>query len=476
MPIGDHWRPGSSDSTRADVDPWSGETLTEIVLADAGDLDEAYASAAAAQRDWAARPPDDRASVLRAAADVLDQRREEVVGWLVRESGGTLAKAQLECDLVEAGLLEAASIPHHVAGSILPSTFPARRTGSTGCRSAWWRSSAPGTSRCSCPTALWPRRWRSATESCSSRPATRPSPAGCCWPASSRRRACPPACSTSSSAPARRSVMRWSSIRCRRVVSFTGSTPVGAGSPRRPGLKKLALELGGNGPLVVLDDADLELAVDAAVFGSFFHQGQICMIANRVVADAAVHDEFVERLVERVGELHVGDPSDPDSDLGPIINDGQLASIQDKLARARDAGAEQLLGGEPSGPTGLALPPHVLVGSNEVATAREEVFGPVITVIRADGEDDALAIANDTEYGLSSAVFTRDTQRGVDVALRLQAGMTHVNDSPVNEDANTAFGGEKASGIGRFGGAWAIDEFTTDHWVSVQHERRRYPI
>lgn len=261
-----------------------------------------------------------------------------------------------------------------------------------------------------------------------------------------------------------------------RMVSFTGSTPVGEGIVRKAGVRKLALELGGNGPLVILDDADLGRAVDAAVFGSFFHSGQICMIANRVIVDAAVHDAFVERFVERVGALVVGDPSEESTQIGPVVNRSQLDGIRDKVARAREEGAEQVLGGEPGGPSGLLLPPHVLLAGNDVATAREEVFGPVITVIRADGEEDALRIANDTEYGLSSAVFTRDVERGVRFALRVEAGMTHVNDSPVNDDANTAFGGEKASGIGRFGGEWAIEEFTTDHWVSVQHRERRFPI
>lgn len=118
----------------------------------------------------------------------------------------------------------------------------------------------------------------------------------------------------------------------------------------------------------------------------------------------------------------------------------------------------------------------MLTGTNDVATAREEVFGPVMTVIRADGEEDALRIANDTEYGLSSAVFSRDVERAVRFGRRIEAGMTHINDAPVNDDANTAFGGEKDSGIGRFGGQWAIDEFTTDHWVSVQHAPRTYAI
>jgi aldehyde dehydrogenase (NAD+) len=244
----------------------------------------------------------------------------------------------------------------------------------------------------------------------------------------------------------------------------------------KAGIKQLALELGGNGPLVVLDDAEMQRALDASVFGSFFHQGQICMRANRLVVDAALHDEFVERFVERVRALRIGDPSERNSDIGPVINQRQRDAVLDKVRRAREQGAEQLLGGDPQGPTGLLLPPHVLLGSNDVATAREEVFGPAITVIRANGEEDALRIANDTEYGLSSAVFTRDAGRGVRFAQRVEAGMTHVNDSPVNDDANTAFGGEKASGIGRFGGEWAIEEFTTHHWISVQHEPRQSPI
>lgn len=132
--------------------------------------------------------------------------------------------------------------------------------------------------------------------------------------------------------------------------------------------------------------------------------------------------------------------------------------------------------GERSGPAGRVLGPHLVLGTNGVATAAEEVFGPVATVIRADGEDDAVRIANDTEYELSSAVFSRDVERAVRVATRLDAGMTHVNDTTINDEPNTAFGGEKNSGIGRFGGEWAIEEFTTDHWISVQHTPRQYAI
>ena len=162
--------------------------------------------------------------------------------------------------------------------------------------------------------------------------------------------------------------------------------------------------------------------------------------------------------------------------IGPVISRAQLDSIQDKVRRAVGQGATLLLSGDPTGPAGLALPPQVLAGDNDVATAREEVFGPAITIVEAHGEEDALRLANDTEYGLSSAVHTADAERGARFALRLRTGMTHVNDSPVNEEDNTAYGGEKMSGLGRFGGAWSIDEFTTHHWVSVQHTQRSYPL
>jgi aldehyde dehydrogenase (NAD+) len=461
---------------RADRDPWSGETLAEIPLADSADLDEAYTFAREAQRDWAAKPPASRAAVMRAAAGVLEARKEEVVDWLVHETGGTVAKGEVEWSLVRSGMWEAASMPHHVDGRIMRSDIPGKESrvyrepvGVVAVISPW-----------NFPLQLSNRSVAPALAVGNAvvlKPATDTPVTGGLLLAKLFEEAGLPHgllnVVVGSGAEIGDAIVEHP---VPRVVSFTGSTQVGEGITRKVGIKKLALELGGNGPLVVLDDANLRYAVDAAVFGSFFHQGQICMIANRVIVDSSVHDEFIERFVERVRGLEVGDPSDPGTDIGPVINESQLRAIEDKLRRARLEGANQILGGEPSGPTGLLLPPHVLLADNGVTTAREEVFGPVITVIRAEGEDDALAIANETEYGLSSAVFTGDLDRGVRFALQVEAGMTHVNDAPVNDDANTAFGGEKASGVGRFGGRWAIEEFTTDHWVSVQREPRQFPL
>lgn len=476
MPIAGTWRGGSAGRIGADLDPWSGDTLVEVPLADAEDVNEAYRLAHEAQPAWAAQPPAARAEVLRAAAAIFEARRSEIVDWVVRESGGTVAKGELEWGLVRSVLHEAASMAHHVEGRIMPSDVPGKESrvyrrpvGVVAVISPW-----------NFPLQLSARSVAPALAVGNAvvlKPAgDTPVTGGLLLARIFEDAGLPPGVLNVLIGSGGEIGDALVEHPLARMVSFTGSTAVGEGIVRKAGIKKLALELGGNGPLVVLDDADLDRAVDAAVFGSFFHSGQICMIANRVIVDASVHDEFVERFVDRVGSLKVGDPSDEGTDIGPVINRSQLDGIQDKLARARDEGAEQLLGGDPSGPSGLALPPHVLLAGNDAATAREEVFGPVITIIRAAGEDDALRIANDTEYGLSSAVFTNDAQRGVRFALSVDAGMTHVNDSPVNDDANTAFGGEKASGIGRFGGHWAIEEFTTDHWITIQETQRPFPI
>ncbi|MFG2249819.1 aldehyde dehydrogenase family protein [Spirillospora sp. NPDC048823] len=476
MPIAGTWRAGSSGGSKADLDPWSGDTLVEIPLADAEDVDEAFRMAHEAQPAWAAQAPAERAEVMRTAAAIFEARKDEIVGWIVRESGGTVAKGELEWGLVRSVLYEAASMSSHVEGRIMPSDVPGKESrvyrrpvGVVAVISPW-----------NFPLQLSARSVAPALAVGNAvvlKPAgDTPVTGGLLLAKIFEDAGLPPGVLNVLIGRGRDIGDAVVEHPLARMVSFTGSTPVGEGIIKKAGVKKVALELGGNGPLVILDDADLDRAVDAAVFGSFFHAGQICMIANRVIVDASVHDAFVGRFVERVQALTVGDPSDEGTHIGPVINQSQLDGIRDKLTRAREEGAEQVLGGDPGGPSGLVLPPHVLLAGNDAATAREEVFGPVITIIRADGEDDALRIANDTGYGLSSAVFTEDVERGVRFALRVDAGMTHVNDSPVNDDSNTAFGGEKASGIGRFGGRWAIEEFTTDHWVSVQHAGRSFPL
>jgi aldehyde dehydrogenase (NAD+) len=476
MPLAGKWRAGSTGETRADVNPWNGEALAEIPQANSGDLDEAYAAAVEAQTAWAGEIPSVRAGVMRQAAQVMESRKEEITRWLVRETGGTVAKAELEWTLVRSVMWEAAGMPHHAEGVIMPSDIPGKESrvyrkavGVVAVISPW-----------NFPMQLSNRSVAPALALGNAvvlKPAgDTPVTGGLLLARIFEEAGLPPGLLSVVVGPGSEVGDALVAHPSARAVSFTGSTPVGEGIAKAAGVKRLALELGGNGPLVVLDDADVDRAVQAAVYGSFFHQGQICMIANRLIVDASIYDDFLERFTAAARSLRVGDPAEPDTQLGPIINEKQLQGIQDKLQRTQDDGAQLVLGGDPVGPNGLGLPPHVLTADNDVATAREEVFGPVMTVIRAKDEADALRLANDTEYGLSSAVFSSDVDRAVRFARRVDAGMTHVNDSPVNDDANTAFGGEKASGIGRFGGRWAIDEFTTHHWISVQHQPRDYAI
>lgn len=475
QPIAGAWRHGrAGGNPLRDENPWDGSTLVEIPGASQADMEEAYAAAARAQPAWAAALPAERAAVFRKAAEIMAARRTELADWIMREAGGTRAKAELECDLAIAVTLEAASIPHRIEGRILPGDVPGKE-----CRVyrgpvgvvlviSPWNFPLQLTSRSLAPALA-------CGNAVVVKPASDTPVTGGLWLAKVYEEAGLP--------PGLLSVLvgRGSEIGdalvahpVPRVVSFTGSTEVGRHiaelAARSPILKRLELELGGNGPLVVLADAELDLAARAAAFGKFMHQGQICMAANRIIVEAKVHDAFLDRFAERVRRLRVGDP---EGEIGPLMNRKQRDSVVAKIDAAREAGAREVLGA--GQPQGLLVPPHVFAEVKpHMALAREEIFGPVAPVIRVGGAEEALAVANDTAQGLSAAVFTRDVERGVRFARGIQAGMAHVNDQPVNDLPNNPFGGEKNSGLGRFGGDWAIAAFTTDQWVTVQHAPRDY--
>lgn len=470
------WRRGSTGDTFTDTNPYSGSTLTEIQLASADDVDTAYRAAQRAQRDWAAAPAQERSEVLLRAAEIMRQRQEEIVGWLIAEAGGTRPRAEFECQLVRSFTLEAASYPTRMSGRILTSGIPGkenrvyRKPAGVVCVISPWNFPLQLSNRSVSPALA-------LGNAVVLKPASDTPVTGALLLAKIFEEAgLPPGVLNVVIGRGREVGSALHTHPVPSVVSFTGSTEVGKGIAQQAGLKRLALELGGNGPLVVLDDANIEQAVQAALHGSFVHQGQVCMATNRIIVDRSVQDKFTELLVQRARELRTGDPAYPETQIGPVINRTQLESIQDKISRAEQDGADVLVSGEPEGPAGLVLPPHVVLGNNRSATAREEVFGPVATIIPADDAEHALQLANDTEYGLSSAVFTGNLERGVRFASRIEAGMTHVNDTTVNDEPNIAFGGEKDSGMGRFGGEWAIDEFTTDHWISVQHQPRDLPL
>ncbi len=478
MPLGRQWRAGRSGRLLEDRDPFTDMVLVRIPLADERDLDDAFRAAADAQPAWAESSPGERSDVLRQAAAIMEVRRDEIVGWLIRESGSTRMKAQIEWASAHALMLHAASAPYMVQGRILPSDILGKENrvyrtpvGVVGVISPWNfplhlsnRSVAPALA---VGNAV-------VVKPASDTPVT----GGLLLAKIFEEAGLPPG--VFSVVVGSGHVIGDAFVRhgVPRVISFTGSTSVGRQvgelAVKSPLLKKVALELGGNNPFLVLDDADLDSAVNAAVFGKFIHQGQICMITNRIIVDAILYDRFVKQFTERVRHLKCGDPNDADTVIGPLINSVQLKGLLTRIQKASSEGARQTLGGDPQG---LVLPPHVFADVRpDMKVAREEMFGPVASIMQASGDEEALRMANDTEYGLSSAVFTGNIERGVRMAQKMKAGMTHINDSPVNDLPNCPFGGEKNSGLGRFGGEWIVDEFTTDHWVSVQQTPRHYPF
>jgi acyl-CoA reductase-like NAD-dependent aldehyde dehydrogenase len=261
-----------------------------------------------------------------------------------------------------------------------------------------------------------------------------------------------------------------------RRVNFTGSTRVGrliAETAARH-LKRVLLELGGKAPLVVLADADLERAVAAATFGSFMHQGQICMSTERIVIDRSVAEEFARQLGERASSLKVGDPRQQDTQIGPLVSQEALKRVTEHVEDAVSKGARVITGGKAQG---ACFEPSVLMDvTPEMRIYSEESFGPIVAIVPVDSVEEAVRVANDTEYGLSSAVFSRDVDAAMAVARQLQTGMCHINDATVNDEPQMPFGGVKHSGWGRFGGKAALEEFTELRWISLQESPRQYPI
>jgi acyl-CoA reductase-like NAD-dependent aldehyde dehydrogenase len=261
-----------------------------------------------------------------------------------------------------------------------------------------------------------------------------------------------------------------------RRINFTGSTDVGRIIAKRAAehLKPVLLELGGKAPLIVLEDADLDEAVKAAAFGAFMNQGQICMSTERIIVVDAVADDFAARFKAKVSTMPVGDPREGKTPLGAVVDERTVHCVQGLIDDALANGAELLVGGKGEG---VLMPANVVDKvTSSMRLFRDESFGPVVGIIRARDEAHAIELANDTEYGLSAAVFTRDTARGLRVARQIKSGICHVNGPTVHDEAQMPFGGVKGSGYGRFGGKAGIDSFTELRWITIETQPGHYPI
>ncbi|NGZ96276.1 MAG: aldehyde dehydrogenase [Nitrospira sp. WS110] len=476
--INGRWVKGHSSHLVKVTDPYDDSLLAEIPGASEADLNLAFESAKKAQPRWAATAPGERAQILRNAYDIVKARKDEIVDWLIRESGSVRIKAEIEWQAVVDIMEQAVAAPYRVIGHIMPSNIPGKECrvykkplGVIAVISPW--DFAMHLSNRSVAPAL------AVGNAVVLKPSSDTPVTGALMLAKIYEEAGLPSGLFNVVVGSGSEIGRPFALHpIPRLNSFTGSTKVGIdigiNSIKSPVIKKVALELGGNGPLVVLDDADMDVAVNSAVFGKFINQGQICMIANRIIVHQSIHDEFVRRFVDRVKKLKVGDPKEADTVIGPIINQQQCKGIMALVESARKEGAKEMAGGEPKG---LLIPPYVFTDvTMNMTIAREEIFGPVAPIIKVRDEAEALQVANDTDAGLTGAVITQDERRGLAFALKMEVGMAHVNDQPVNDLANNPFGGEKNSGLGRFGGDWIVEEFTTSQWVTVQHTPRQYPF
>jgi benzaldehyde dehydrogenase (NAD) len=468
------WRAGTGGV--ADVtDKSSGEVLGHIGIASAADVAEACKRAAKAQPAWAATPPSERAAILLRAAELLLAAREEYVPWNVRECGAIPPKAGFEIDIAVGELREAAALCEREAKTVIEVTPEMESVavrvplGVVGVITPWnmplilsMRSIAPALALGNA-VVLKPDVQTAIVGGAIYAPlfeeAGLPADILHILPGDAE----PGAALTTDPNVA--------------MISFTGSTAVGklVGEAAGRTLKRVSLELGGNSPFIILDDADLELATSAGAFGSFFHQGQICMASSRHLVHEKVADAYVKRLVERAERLGVGDPLKGEVALGPLINDQQLKRVEDIVQRTVAAGAKVATGATHEG---RFYRPTVLTGVTPAMPAfSEEIFGPVAPITTFRTDEEAIALANETEYGLSSGIYSNDVARASRIAAALKTGCAHINDQTVNDDPRIPFGGMGASGNGgRFGSISNLEEFTTWRWMTIRERGHAYPF
>ncbi|MBM0276622.1 benzaldehyde dehydrogenase [Micromonospora tarensis] len=456
--------------------PATGEQLGQVGVANADDVRRACAHAATAQRAWAATGYAERAAVLRRAGHLFAQHAAEIGDWIVRESGSVAPKAELETDTAAQECHEAAALASHPLGEIIPSAQPrlslARRlpVGVVGVIAPF-----------NVPLILGIRSVAPALALGNAvvlKPDTRTAVCGgfsIAWVFEEAGlpegllHVLPGGAETGAALVADPNV---------RLVSFTGSTAAGreVGAAAARHLKRAHLELGGNSALIVLDDADLDLAVSAGAWGSFLHQGQICMTTGRHLVHESLAGRYVEQLSEKADQLPVGDPAKEPVALGPIIDEHQRDKIHSLVTASVDAGARLAAGGTYQG---LFYRPTVLVDVTPATPAyAQEVFGPVAPVLTFADQDEAVALARQTEYGLSLGILSRDVMRAMALADRIPSGIVHINDQTVSDEAVAPFGGVGASGTGsRFGGAAAnVEAFTETQWLTMRGSITRYPF
>ncbi|MGY4494521.1 aldehyde dehydrogenase [Pseudomonas sp. TE3610] len=469
----------STGKTYERIDPLTAQTVSVAAACSVEDALRAAQSSQQAFHSWSRSGPTERRRILLAAADALEAKMGEFCTVMAEEIGASQLWAQFNVGGSAALLREAAALTTQIKGETIPTDKPGtlsmtlRQAAGTVLSIVPWNGPILlGARAIAYPLACGNTVIFKGSENS---PRTHALLAEAFYEAGLPKGVL----NFLISAPADAGAVTEALIAHDTVrrVNFTGSTKVGRAIAQTSAkyLKRCLLELGGKAPFVVLDDADLDGAVNAAVFGAFLYQGQICMSTERFVVDEAVADAFVAKFAERVKALPVGVPSQaPDRVIGPMIAQGSVQRINQMLDDAVTKGAHIAAGGlAENALMGPTLVDHV-TATMEIYD--EETFGPVTTIVRVKGAEQALQVANDTAYGLSSAIFSRDVTRALDLASRLDAGCVHINGATVQNEPQAPYGGMKNSGYGRFDGSAVIEEFTEVKWVTVEQANQPYPF
>ena len=457
------------------VNPANGKPVGLVSMSTPKEMTQAIDAAEAAKESWGNTSPAEREIILLRAAEILEAKRSEIVDVLIDEGGSTFGKSQFEVSFTVNMLRASAGEARRIFGHVIPSDVPGllsfairRPLGVIG-----------GISPFNFPLILSTKKICMALAAGNTfvlKPSEEVSLLGLKIASIFGEAGLPPG--VLNVVPGDGPSLGETMVRDPRVklISFTGSTAVGRQLAVQCATygKKITLEMGGKSPLIILKDADVSYAVDTACFGLFIHQGQICMAGSRIIVEAPIYEAFLEKFVAKVATLQVGDPRDPHTVIGPLIRTSQCGFIDKRIKSSTAAGARVLTGGTFKGnffePTVIA---DVVPG---MEVFKDELFGPVASVIKADNPEHALKLANDTQYGLSSAVLTNDLQLAMKFAMGLETGMVHINSSTIHDEPHIPFGGVKDSGFSREGGQWSMEEMTELKWITIQQGQRHYPF
>jgi len=471
----ERWEPGTGAPIQ-DVEPATGRHIVTVTGSTPDDVGRAAAAAKAAQPAWAETSYQDRARILRKAADIYEANRDEFGTWTMRETGASHSKMHHESNFAFGEILSASTLPWQPYGSLVPTVVKGRLSmirripvGVVGAITPWNSPSVLGMRVVAPALAL------------GNAVVLKPDPqtpviGGAMFEAVFREAGLPEGLLqiVVGGADVGEALVTDPNV---NVVSFTGSTAAGrrVGELAGARLKKVSLELGGNNAFIVLDDADLAAAAAAGAFSAFQFQGQVCFAAGRHIVHESVAGDYVDALRTKAQGLKMGDPYREDVQLGPIVNEKQIRRVADIVDRSVAGGARLVIGG---GHEGLFYEPTVLADvTQDLPAWTDEIFGPVAPVTTFRTDEEAIALANSSEYGLVGAVYSTSLSRGLSVANRIKAGMVHVNDGTLNDEATIPFGGTGMSGNGaRYGGEANLDNFTEWQWVTVRDEPPTFPF